>query len=469
MVTVETIVAFAIRDQTVMGALGEALRSDLVLAHPYLRQLSTFADDFLKEYRDLPKVGDWDVWLSTLPEAQTDGCRESLGRLQKVDLGQYTPEHFAALVLPELQKAATKTALSRLNSLPGEVPPEALAQLSEQVAAVGLHAGGSPEEEYPTLKALMQDESLLGEPDELITRLVWRGAWTVLAGEAFAGKTTLTAQGVAAFSRARPFLGDRRPGPGKVLWLNVMDEPLGLTVRRLAQEYEAHPAYVRLYDFRHDAGDLRASLVREIKAFRPDVVVIDSLIAWAQRTAKETPGSGDAAAWAEVTRPLGAMAHEHNVGLVTLHHATKDGQRYRDSTEIAAAADVLIEMSAPYKQDPSRRRFVTVSRMGGRTVWTGTFQEGSGYELGSVGDEDQAGLPDERRVDIETKVRKALMRDGGSIRGKEALRQQVKVNNNALHAVLKLMEDRGEVYVTPAGPGKAQIVAFVQSEDPGEK
>lgn len=135
MITLETVVAFALRDRTVMDALGEALRSDVVVANPFLRQLNVYADDFLSRYGKLPLSGDWEVWMESLPEAQAAGCRETLGRLQSIDTSGYQPEHFAELVMPELRKAAAKTAMARLNSMT-EPDPEALAKLSEEVASI---------------------------------------------------------------------------------------------------------------------------------------------------------------------------------------------------------------------------------------------------------------------------------------------------------------------------------------------
>jgi hypothetical protein len=53
-ITPETVVALAIRKCTVLDQLGEALRSDLLTANPYLRRTVEFADDFLVERRKLP-------------------------------------------------------------------------------------------------------------------------------------------------------------------------------------------------------------------------------------------------------------------------------------------------------------------------------------------------------------------------------------------------------------------------------
>ena len=68
MITLETVVALAIRNREAMDELGAALRSDLVLANPYYRRLVEFADDFLNKEKHLPQPGDWDIWRDSLDE-----------------------------------------------------------------------------------------------------------------------------------------------------------------------------------------------------------------------------------------------------------------------------------------------------------------------------------------------------------------------------------------------------------------
>lgn len=378
MVSLEHLVAACVRERTVLDHLGATLRDDLVLANPFLRRIVEFVDDFAAEHRMLPGPGDWELWLGGLTAGmEHDGTLEALQRVNAVDLSGFQPEFLAEEAGEQITRAAVHVALCRLNAL--EKPePEAFLNLAQRVAA--LRNGRRPTQQWPTLASLAEDADLTREPDELIPRLVWAGTFTVLAGPAFAGKSTLGAQGAAALSRAAPFLDGRHPGPERALWCNVADEPLARTVQRLTG-YGANGQLVRLYDFRHPAQDLRASLLRAVEEAAPAVVVIDSLIAWARRTSPETPGSGDAAAWAEVMRPLGDLAHERGVGLLVFHHANRGGH-YRDSTEIAAAADVLIEMRVPRPgSDPATRQFVADSRLTGRTVWTATYREGQ-YALG---------------------------------------------------------------------------------------
>ncbi|KKN68875.1 hypothetical protein LCGC14_0446610 [marine sediment metagenome] len=135
MITVEHVVAMAIRDMGVLDELGEALRSDLVLANPYFRRIATFADDFVLQHRKLPAPGDWDMWLSSLEKGLHDGTRENLGRLLAMDLSTFTPAYFGAEALKQLQQAAVQVARARLNEA-GDVSVDTFVSLAEQVGSV---------------------------------------------------------------------------------------------------------------------------------------------------------------------------------------------------------------------------------------------------------------------------------------------------------------------------------------------
>lgn len=136
MITIETVVAMAIRDRAVLDHLGEALRSDLVVANPFLRQIATFADDFALTHHALPAAGDWDLWLQSLREGmERDGTREAYGRMLALDLSGYTPAFFTTQVQEQLQLAAVQVAKARLNSL-AEVPVDAFHALAEQIERI---------------------------------------------------------------------------------------------------------------------------------------------------------------------------------------------------------------------------------------------------------------------------------------------------------------------------------------------
>jgi len=141
MITLDVCVALAIRSPQVMDGIGEALRSDLVLADPYKRRIVEFADEFLAKRRQLPGNGDWTVWMDGLTEGTVrDGTREILARLFAVDISSYNPEFFAEQALEHLRMAAASTARIRLNELQSGINPDAVLQVAKKLDDI--RAGG---------------------------------------------------------------------------------------------------------------------------------------------------------------------------------------------------------------------------------------------------------------------------------------------------------------------------------------
>lgn len=141
MITLDTVVALAIRHPQVMDGLGEALRSDLVLADPYKRRIVEFADTFLTTRRQLPGGGDWALWLEGLTEGNIrDGTREALGRLFAADVSGYNLEFFAEEALVHLRHAAVHVAKARLNEMQQALDPDAFLAIAKKLDSV--RAGG---------------------------------------------------------------------------------------------------------------------------------------------------------------------------------------------------------------------------------------------------------------------------------------------------------------------------------------
>lgn len=136
MITLETVVGFALRSPIVMDQVGEALRSDIVTANPFYRRIVEFAEDFLLLKRKLPGHGDWETWLGSLEAGMLrDGAKEALGRLLNVDISGHDAEFFASNVIVDLQRAATQIARARLNENPA-LEPATLIAMAEKVASI---------------------------------------------------------------------------------------------------------------------------------------------------------------------------------------------------------------------------------------------------------------------------------------------------------------------------------------------
>lgn len=141
MITLEQVVAAALRDVIIMDGLGDALKSDLVTANPFYRRCVEFADDFLSERRKLPGDGDWALFLESLPEGNIrDGTRETLGRLRATSVGEHDPNYFVEVAIEQLRQGAAQVAKARLNEV-GVVDPalfDTIARKLEDIQPSGL-------------------------------------------------------------------------------------------------------------------------------------------------------------------------------------------------------------------------------------------------------------------------------------------------------------------------------------------
>lgn len=141
MLRLETILAATLRHVEVAGELGEALKSDLVVANPFYRSIVDFYLEFQGKTKVMPKGGDVELWLLSLPEGLRLGTQEHWNRVITEDISSYTPSFLAEQALPVLRQVATQNALARLNAST-DLSPELLTTLSglvSNIQALGLH------------------------------------------------------------------------------------------------------------------------------------------------------------------------------------------------------------------------------------------------------------------------------------------------------------------------------------------
>jgi hypothetical protein len=369
MITPDQILASAIRDETMMSRLGGVLRNDLVLANPHQRRIAEFTDDFVSKRRKLPADGDYAVWLETLAAGNVrDATREALGRLLMTAPLRGDAAYIGEALMAILREAAAQVAKARINQLP-TVRPETFAEMSRRIESLTPRAVEN-EIDYPTLGQIISGavppEEAVGEAETLIPYLAWRGAHVLLVGDAKAGKSTLLGSGVVALVRNREFLGARAgvgeaaTKPGRVLWL-ALDES-----RRDAYRLRTNGAFRSRVNIVLQCPNPGAFLREKIENpdTRPDLVIIDSLLAYMHRetSARGEPpiSAGDAGGWARVIRPISDLAHEYDVGIDTIHHARRSDGEFRDSGEIAAAVDGLFTMRRGGRNDPPEVRRMKV-------------------------------------------------------------------------------------------------------------
>jgi hypothetical protein len=206
-----------------------------------------------------------------------------------------------------------------------------------------------------TLAELLADPSIVELPAPVVPMLAWPGRATLLAAAEKLGKSTFAGAAAAAVSAGRPWLdGETIAGP--VLW--AAEESPGDVARRL-RDFGADASAVTIMTWGADpVGEIRA----EVERVRPVLTIIDTLQAIAEHA---RPESGRASDWAAIMRPLVRIARDTGTALPILHHARRSDGAYRDSSEIAAAVDIIVEMSG---SDTDTLR---------RLAWRGRYGRGS--------------------------------------------------------------------------------------------
>jgi len=263
-VTLETAVAFALRDPTVMDQLGSALRSDLVTANPHLRRIVEFADDFLLQRRKLPAPGDWTVWLDSLQEGMIrDGAREALGRLWSTNTDSFDASFFVSNAIPQLKQAAAQVARARLNEMP-IVTPDVFATLAEKLDAVqggGLQGLAHLDDVNTWAHPVRADEfTPTGLPT--LDRLIggWgHELWMVFADSGM-GKSMI----LQNFASAAAIHGKR-----------VLHVTLELGVRPQIHRYYRALARAERGEFSSDLSDVKRRLARWFRLARGEVLLIE--------------------------------------------------------------------------------------------------------------------------------------------------------------------------------------------------
>ena len=204
------------------------------------------------------------------------------------------------------------------------------------------------------LSSLLMQPEMLAAPEEVIPMVAAAGFLTMLAAREKLGKSTF-----AAFLAAIVSLGCSLWGhtvkKGRVLWIGLEEAP-SHAVRRFA-DLGADANQIALIDRLPAVNPIR-QLRREVKAFKPRLIVIDSLSALYSAVANESA----AAAWTAALKSLIRLARESGAAILILHHATKGTGEYRGSTAIGASMDLILEMGES-DDDPQVRNIKPRGRL----------------------------------------------------------------------------------------------------------
>ena len=212
----------------------------------------------------------------------------------------------------------------------GEVRAACLAAL-EEVSLNGSGPPGRPAAE------ILNDPNVEEAPESIALPIAWRRRLTLISAREH-GKTTVVGAAAAAVTRGSRWLGYPIQA-GTVAWWAGATESTPADVVHLVKSFGGDLSRLFLVE---DPGEPFALLERALEAWRPDVLVVDSLAALVSGLELE---SGDAAGWTRAMMRLRSLALRYNCAVVAIHHGRKEDGSYRDSTAIGASADVLIARS----------------------------------------------------------------------------------------------------------------------------
>ena len=227
------------------------------------------------------------------------------------------------------------------------------------------HPGDSPGEELraacgtaqPITKShrfkLVWDIEAQPDPRAVVPGLLYEGYQTVIEAGPKWGKTTMIVDAVASAYAAGEWLGESCDEPGPILWISEMAEPLirAWLARRLPEGVKPN-----IYVSPICSLTELASAVEEI---HPCAVIVDSFIA-AFRA--ERPNAGKPDEWrAGDVREFFTRLRDICPTSLTTNHVRKSDGAGRDSGDLHAAVDLLIEL-----RDENNNRHYTAPELSDR-------------------------------------------------------------------------------------------------------
>jgi putative DNA primase/helicase len=238
------------------------------------------------------------------------------------------------------------------------------------------------------LDEVWENDEMMQPPAPVVPYLAWGSRSTLLAAREKSGKSTLTGYMAAQVSRGGEFLGEPCQR-GHVLIIGL-EEFIGDTARRL-QQFGANGKMISLVD-RFVTDDRLTEIRWHIEAVKPTLVILDSLVAYSRGTITD---ANNATQTQNVVQGLTDLAHTLAVALVIIHHARKADGKYRDSSAIGGAVDIIAEVFPPEENtDPTRRRVRPIGRVPARGV---DFRF-DGYHYAIVDANIPAKLPLDQRI-----------------------------------------------------------------------
>ena len=177
-------------------------------------------------------------------------------------------------------------------------------------------------------------------PDQLIPYFAWAGRVTIISGEAKAGKSSVLGQAICAALNGHSFAWITVP-PLLSIAIATEEPPelVASRLRRFGLSSPAHDGKVWVCSPREGIDRLLAAVVRQ----KPQVLLIDSLTEWAFH--RRVPSMNDALAMRAVVNDFRLLS-EAGVAVSVVHHGRKADGGLRDSGDLAASADLIVNFDA---------------------------------------------------------------------------------------------------------------------------
>ncbi len=212
-------------------------------------------------------------------------------------------------------------------------------------------------------------------PDFTVKGLVKKGELTVLAGLAkFAGKTTLVMFMLKAVRAEDPFLDEPTKKAG-ILYCTEQGNNFKEAIEQA--DLDLDDEGFRVIQHRDVWGEeweeLVEKAVERCKDDGHDILVIDTFAAFTKLEGSE---ENDAGAVREKMQPLKKAAQNHDLAVLVIRHAGKDGKG-RGSSQFEAEADIVATLKRPEgNHEENVRQLETIGRYGATKVNIELTEEG---------------------------------------------------------------------------------------------
>jgi len=203
-----------------------------------------------------------------------------------------------------------------------------------------------------SLREVLSNDEWMKPPQAIVPRFAWESRSTLLASTEKSGKSTLAGYLATQVSIGGHFLGASCV-QGHVLIVGL-EEFIGDTARRLRHFGANQDAVTFVTRFLGDPLERPQELRAHIVDLAPRLTVVDTLVAYAAGAIDDAAKS---AQMQPVVQGITDVAHQTGCSLMLIHHARRSDGKYRDSSAIGGAVDVIAEVFTPDESgDPTLRR-----------------------------------------------------------------------------------------------------------------